>query len=67
MEKKDASVPESQEGVDTANWHEVKQYPRPLFEIFKPASPLFVISAIAVGACLLIDRSDYQRLFLRQC
>lgn len=57
------SVPESQEGGGTVNGCEIKQYPRPLFEIFKPASPLFVISAIAVGACLLIDRSDYPKAF----
>lgn len=63
MEKKSVCIPESHEGVDTATGYEIKQYPRPLFEIFKPATPLFVIGAIAVGTCLCIDRSHYPKVF----
>jgi ABC-type dipeptide/oligopeptide/nickel transport system permease component len=63
MEKKNVSIPEFHEDVDTATGYDIKQYPPPLFEIFKPATPLFVISAIALGACSFIDRSDYPKVF----
>jgi len=63
MEEKHISVPESQADVDAAAKYEIKRYPPPLFEIFKPAKAFFVIGAIAVGACVFIDRTDYPRIF----
>lgn len=48
---------------DTISEYEVKPYPLPFSEIAGPAVPFFVVAVLAIGACFVIDQSDYPTIY----